>query len=154
MNYIPSLGGSDLTVLASSTYWETYETLYGFELSCKLREKQGLVALDTIGLFHPISTLACYAQRYQCTEPRDKLFGFLSFLLELLRALLPPKYEQSIESLNLKYTAAALLVSGSAILYCILPAEGCSGNTYPSWVFDFFSTGCQWKISSFHALDP
>ncbi|KAH7357149.1 heterokaryon incompatibility protein-domain-containing protein [Rhexocercosporidium sp. MPI-PUGE-AT-0058] len=131
------VGGSDLTELAPGNFWEIFETLHGFTAACALRTERGFVGLQRGAYTHPISTMAILTRRYQCADSRDKLFGILSFFCQPYRALLPPRYTQPAALVNLKYSAAILMVSQSGTVYNNLSTAGSSDTTFPSWAINF-----------------
>ncbi|KAK0117282.1 hypothetical protein ONS96_013115 [Cadophora gregata f. sp. sojae] len=132
-------GKTGMTELDPTTFWETYEILYGFLAACILRNSSGFAGLPRTSLFHPLYAMTILTRRYRCLDSRDNLFGLLSFLLEPHRALLPPNYLQPAETVNTKFSAAALAVSRSGRLYSYLSVGSHSCGKLPSWVFDLSS---------------
>ncbi|KAG4435709.1 hypothetical protein IFR05_008795 [Cadophora sp. M221] len=131
--------GSDLTITSQTTYWETVEIVYGCMMACELRTKRGFAGLHRTTDSHPIFAMAIWIRRYRCTDPRDKLFGILSFLLEPHRALFPPNYTQSTAQVYVKYSAAILMVSGCGQIYNRLSPRSTFEESIPSWAIDFSS---------------
>ncbi|KAH7407253.1 heterokaryon incompatibility protein-domain-containing protein [Cadophora sp. MPI-SDFR-AT-0126] len=130
---------SDITELDQTVFWTTNEIYYGFVAACNLRTRSGFVGLYSTAFWHPLHAMILFTRRYRCLDPRDKLFGILSFLLEPHRALLPPNYSQSAGAISTRFSAAALAVSGSGRMYSFQSVGSRSGKEIPSWAFDLSS---------------
>ena len=133
-----SMGETDITELDQTTFWETHETLYGFEAACRFRTESGFVGAQWTSHVHPLFAMALLTRRYRSLDSRDKLFGILSFLLEPHRALFPPNYSQTVATIYTKFSAAVVAVSGGRI-YSDLSVGSRSGEKIPTWAFDLSS---------------
>ncbi|KAL2073059.1 hypothetical protein VTL71DRAFT_10383 [Oculimacula yallundae] len=120
----------------SSEFWKGIANLTRLHAAYILRGKRGRDSIDRSVLKHPISSMAILTRRHHCSDPRDKLYGILSFLLEPYRVLLPPNYTQSLELVTQKYTATVLMVSKSGLIYDHLPIRRGLTPRSPSWALD------------------
>ncbi|CZT04382.1 uncharacterized protein RAG0_10869 [Rhynchosporium agropyri] len=120
------VGRSGGTGIKSSDFWDICEAVYRFDVACKLRTKQGFVGVERGASYHPIYTMAIQTQRHRCTDPRDKVYGILSFLSGPYRTLFPPNYTQPIDLVALKYSASVLMLSKSGRIYNQLPTGNCT----------------------------
>jgi hypothetical protein len=124
--------------LDSTIYWERADKLYGLVKTLELRNSRGPSLRPKYGIqVHPLLGAVYFTRNYKSTDPRDKIFGILSFLAEPYRDLLPPDYSQTVARVHTKYTAATLLVGKECHLYELFSAGNSPNEALPSWAIDF-----------------
>ncbi|KAM0425842.1 hypothetical protein ACHAPT_008780 [Fusarium lateritium] len=82
-----------------------------------------------------VSELLKDTQFYQATEPRDRLFGLHSLMMDPFRACFLPDYGQSMRAANIRMAAYLLCIEGWTDMYNYFPTA--IDGTLPSWVPDF-----------------
>lgn len=93
------------------------------------------MGLSRTAQFYPIYAIAIFTHRYECMDPRDKIYAILSFMMEPHQALLPPNYLLTPDMVNTKFSAASLLIGATGRLYNYLSVA--TNKALPSWAIDF-----------------
>ncbi|KAF2649100.1 HET-domain-containing protein [Lophiostoma macrostomum CBS 122681] len=71
----------------------------------------------------------------KCTNPRDRIYGMLSFLDPIAQAVFTPNYSESIESAFRKFAIWVLVLDGWQQVFWWYPYK--FSSSMPSWVPDF-----------------